>query len=338
MAACTGGPKPAPQPAAKSDDRIAIVAAESGTTSVKLVAIDEHGDRRFDLLTEPAKPAREMNPAISPDGSRMVFASTRDRDDGETSLWLAKLGVEVAPTRLTTTPGVDSHPVWTSNDTIVYASTRDGDYDLWKLKLGDAPTRLTHGDSHEVTPTIARDGRIIYAAVDKHTGASHLEELELDGTIKKLTPGPDEREPALSPDGKILVFTSHVRRDGDPTRNDAELWRMTPGEGEAQQLVDLPPTDEGGAVWSRDGRYIFATSVLPGAGDRPVFASVVFIDREESPPHVRLLRDSAGAIVRVTPAIATTALDATALRNDPEYLPELARIVAWVIAKQQQQH
>jgi hypothetical protein len=38
----------------------------------------------------------------------------------------------------------------------------------------------------------------------------------------------------------------------------------------------------------------------------------------------------------VTPAVATT-LDATALRRDPEYLPELAKVVAAAIAKQKMQ-
>jgi hypothetical protein len=89
-------------------------------------------------------------------------------------------------------------------------------------------------------------------------------------------------------------------------------------------------------VWSRDGRFVFATSVLPGAEAQPLFASVIFVDRDEQPIRARILRDSAGALVRVTPAIATT-LDATVLRGDPEYLPELAKVVAAAIAKQQMQ-
>ncbi len=264
----------------------------------------------------------------------MVFASTRDRGGDETSLWIARLGVEVVPIRLTTTPGIDTHPTWTRDGSaIVFASTRDGgDFDLWRLPIGGTPEQLTTGDGHEVNPTVARDGTIIYAAVESKTGAAHLEQRAPDGTITKLTPGPDEREPALSPDGTTIAFTSHVDRG---TRKDAELWLLPLGTREAKQLVDLPPTDESGAVWSRDGRFVFATSVLPGA-DRPLFASVIFFDRAEATPHVRLLRDSAGALVRVNPAIATSTLDVTALHKDPEYLPELANIMAKAIAKQRE--
>ncbi|MBA3501962.1 MAG: hypothetical protein M4D80_20175 [Myxococcota bacterium] len=267
-----------------------------------------------------------------------MFASTRDRESG-TSLWIAKLGVEVTPARLTDgrqRDVIDSHPVWTRDGTsIVFASTRDGgDYDLWQIaREGGAPAQLTTSEHHEVTPSIAPDGSILYAAVDKQTGASRIEERAPDGTITKRTPGPDEREPSISPDGALIAFTSKVRRDD---RNDSELWIMQRGSGQAKQLVNLPPTDESGPVWSRDGRFVFATSVLPGAEAQPLFASVIFVDRDEQPIRVRILRDSAGALVRVTPAIATT-LDATALRRDPEYLPELAKVVAAAIAKQKMQ-
>lgn len=301
---------------------------------MRLVSIDEAGDRRFDLLA-PHPTARDTHPAISPDGAWIVFASTRDRTEG-TSLWLAKVGVEVTPVRLTTGIGTDSHPVWTRDGkSVVFASTRDGgDFDLWQVaRSGGTPLQLTTDEHHEVTPSIAPDGSILYAAVDKETAASRIEERAPDGTITKRTPGPDEREPSISPDGALIAFTSNVERDG---KRDSELWIMRRGAGEAKQLANLPPTNESGPVWSRDGRFLFATSVLPGADDAPLFASVIFVDRDEQPIRVRILRDTAGALVRVTPAIATT-LDATALRRDPEYLPELAKVVAAAIAKQKMQ-
>ena len=304
------------------------------------MAIDETGDRQFDLLIAEDAITRDTYPAISPDGTSIVFASTRDRKGSGTSLWIAKLGVEQSPLRLTDGDAIDTHPTWTRDGkAIVFASTRDGgDFDLWQVTpRGTSPTQLTTGDEHEVTPSTAPDGSIIYASVNRVDAASRIEERAFDGSIKSLTPGPDEREPSVSPDGKTIVFTSRVERDGRTGRNDSELWWMARGAGDAKQLVNLPPTDESGAVWSRDGRFVFATSVLPGASEQPLFASVVFVDRDESPMRVRILRDRAGAIARVMPAVATAALDATALRRDPEYLPELARVMAQAIARQRMQ-
>ncbi|MBC7974693.1 MAG: hypothetical protein H7138_06870, partial [Myxococcales bacterium] len=80
-------------------------------------------------------------------------------------------------------------------------------------------------------------------------------------------------------------------------------------------------------------RFVFATSVLRGADQRLVFTSVNHVDTGETPTVARMLEDRVGAIVRMTPAIAAP-LDAAALRRDPEYLPELARIMSRMIEAQ----
>jgi hypothetical protein len=69
-----------------------------------------------------------------------------------------------------------------------------------------------------------------------------------------------------------------------------------------------------------------------------LFSSVIVIDTLAAHPSARLLQDRTGAIARLTPAIATAALDAAALDADPEYLPELAKITAAAIAAQHPDH
>ena len=89
-------------------------------------------------------------------------------------------------------------------------------------------------------------------------------------------------------------------------------------------------------MWSRDGRFVFATSLLRGAAGNPLFSSVIVIDMRASPRTPRILEDRVGAIARLTPAIAVAHLDADVLDADPEYVPELARITAAAIAAQKQ--
>ena len=89
LAAC--GLRPAPPPA--PPDRIAIVAAERAAEGARLVSIDEHGDRQFELVQPAAARVRDTHPAVSPDGQWIVFASTRERPPDETSLWIAAVGV-----------------------------------------------------------------------------------------------------------------------------------------------------------------------------------------------------------------------------------------------------
>lgn len=328
-------------PPALEPERIAIVAAERGPRGPRLVAIDEHGDRRFELLVPPAAGiVRDVNPAISPDGRWLVFASTRGRRFDETSLWLAPLAAGATPIRLTEGAWIDSHPAWTRDGgAIVFASTRDGgDFDLWRVpvaagRAAGPPVQLTSAPSHEVTPAVAPGGAIVYAAVTPLRGTeveSHLEERAPDGAIRRVTEGPGDASPAISPDGATIVFARPVLHGATP---DSELWRLAPGGGEAAVLVDLPLTEESGPVWSPDGRYVFATSVLRKADGGPLFSSVVHVDLQERPPRARMLRDRAGAIARLTPAVAAPRLDAPALRGGPEYLPELSRILAAAIAE-----
>jgi Tol biopolymer transport system component len=334
----------APQP-----ERIVIIASERGSNGMRLVAIDERGDRRFEVIAPVERgTVRDTNPAISPDGRWLVFASTRDRSEPDTtSLWLAPVGgVEAPPVRITRGSWIDSHPVWRPDGSaIVFASTREGgDFDLFQLALRDGrpqgePVQLTTSIGHEITPAITPDGAIIYASVTpiaNHEVESHLEERSADGTIRTLTGGPADTSPSVSPDGTTIVFARpHIR--GQQKTVDGELWQMARGSELATQVADTPLTDESGPVFSRDGRFVFATSVLRGAEGNVLFSSVVHVDLRERRKRVRILGDTAGPIERLTPAIAANVLDARTLRDDPEYLPELARIMAKAIARTRMQ-
>lgn len=334
LAAC--GARPVPAPPAR--DRIAIVASERGPEGMRLVSIDEHGDRQFALVQPATGVVRDTHPAVSPDGAWIVFASSRDRTLDETSLWIAAAGVAMPARRLTDGPAIDAHPAWAPDGSaIVFASTRQrGDFDLWRLAMRDGHpgelTQLTHGAGHEITPAIAADGTIIYAALtpneQRHDIETHLEERAPDGTIRALTSGPADSSPALSPDGARLVFARPQLHDG---RLDSELWLMVRATGAITPLVDLPLTDESGPVWSRDGRFVFATSVWRGVDGKVVFSSIIHVDTREAPPVARILEDRVGAIVRLTPAVTATPLDAAALHGNPEYLSELGLIMRRMI-------
>ena len=350
-AGCALPAAPIATPAAP--ERITIVASERGPHGAVLVAIDEHGDRRRELFPLPQHAAsitRDTNPVISPDGRWVAFASSRGRSLDETSLWIAPLAGGT-PVEVGSGPWIDAHPAWTFDGTaLVFASTRDGaGFDLERGELAFAPTphftrvdRLTDGRDHEVTPAVARDGTIVFAAVADLGGGrvdSKLEVRAPDGAIRALTAGPADTTPAISPDGCTVAFARPVVRGSTA---DGELWTVPLGApgcaastGEAR-LVDLPLTDETGPVWSADGRYLFATSMLRGADGTPVFSSVIYLDLTAHPVVARLLEDHAGATARLTPALAPGGFDTAALAANPEYLPELARILAGPIEEAKQ--
>ncbi len=339
LASCGARPSPAAPPPAP-EDRVAFIASERGPGGAQLVAIDARGDRQHGLLAMPRELARDTNPTLSPDATWVVFASSRDRSLDQTSLWIAAVGVEVAPVRLTTGPSIESHPTWTPDGTaIVYASTREGgDFDLWRQPIANGravgeAVQLTTGAQQEVTPTVARDGTVIYAAVTalpENQVESHIEQRAPDGTITAVTDGLADASPMLSHDEAKLAFSrigfhrAHVSN---------ELWIMRRSDRHAERVIELPLTEESGPVWSHDGRFLFATSVLRGdsTSHRAMWSSVIYVDLDERPRRARMLQDHAGGIVRLTPAVVVRKLDVAALHANPEYVPELARIMVKLI-------
>ena len=306
-----------------------------------LVGLDEHGDRQFELVRAADEQARDTNPAISPDGKWIVFASSRDRSIAETNLWIALAKPDSLAVPLTHGSAIDSHPVWRRDGRgIVFDSTRaSGNYDLFALEINDGkpfgePRALTNAPGHEITPTLASDGTIIYASITPKQGEqveSHLEALHLDGTIERLTEGPGDVSPALSPDETQIAFARPADHGGVL---DSELWLLPRKGGDAVPLVDITLTDETGPVWSADGQFVFATSVLRGARGNVVFSSVIAVDLTHQPHVARILEDRTGPLARLTPALFGP-LDARALDANPEYLSELARITARAAAAQQ---
>lgn len=329
-----------------AETRAPIVVTERGPGGGRLIAIDETGDRLFEVIAMPDVTIRDTNPAISPDGKWIVFASSRGRAKiEETSLWLAPLGVEVQPTQITRGPAaapasVDTHPAWTRDGSaIVFASTRGGSFDLWKVgfevsagapKIGE-PVQLTSAPEQEITPSVAPDGSVAYAALSVLEKAGEAPEARSairvrspDGAIRDVTEGPADGSPSYSPDGSLLAFSRpEVREHGV----DADLWVMPAAGGAARVLLPVPGTDESGPVWSRDGRFVLATSLVRGGDGRPLFSSVIFFDRDEAVPVARILVDRVGAVARLTPALSEIPLREGVLRQRPQYLDILRDVL-----------
>jgi Tol biopolymer transport system component len=332
LAAACGPRVVAPQPAPPA---ITIVVSEVGALGARLVVLDAHGDREADLLRAPTGRVRDTNPAISPDGKTIVFESSRDRDDGQTSLWIAPLVLDAVPERLTT-GALDRQPAWAPDGrSIVFARKVAEHFNLYRLTLSDRQLeQLTRGDFDEVTPSIAPDGTIYYCAIDG--GEARILRLDLDGTSGGVTGGPADTAPAVSPDGKWIALSRPIVHAGTP---DGDLWLMPRDGDAATPLVELPISDESGPVWSADGRYVFATSAVRSIVDGRVLASSVIVV-DMATRHARILQDRSGYIARLTPAIVPRPFDrveSAALAADPEYVPALARLLARAIAAHAQE-
>jgi Tol biopolymer transport system component len=101
-------------------------------------------------LTE-ASASGEFDPAWSPDGTKIAFASDRD---GNPEIYVMNADGSDA-TRLTNDPGHDWNPAWAPDGSrIAFESDRDGAVAVYTMELdGSNPVRLTdRGRTHVVLP------------------------------------------------------------------------------------------------------------------------------------------------------------------------------------------
>jgi Tol biopolymer transport system component len=155
-------------------------------------------------------PAKDGEPAPSPDGREIAFVSTRD---GNREIYVMRAD-GAKQRRLTRNQARDEWPGWSPGGGIVFQSDRDGDFDLYVMNPdGSRLRRLTHVRGDERTPAWSPNGSMVAFASDR-AGSSDLYVVRADGSgLRRLTRSAGEDfAPAWSPDGRLLVFGSD--RDG----------------------------------------------------------------------------------------------------------------------------
>jgi Tol biopolymer transport system component len=112
--------------------------------------------------------AIESGPQFSPDGSQIVFESTRS---GAYEVWLCRSD-GTNPLQLTHFNTVTGTPRWSPDGTqIAFDSRTPGNADIFVMdSRGGSLRKLTNEPSAEVVPSWSRDGRWIYFASERSGG------------------------------------------------------------------------------------------------------------------------------------------------------------------------
>jgi Tol biopolymer transport system component/imidazolonepropionase-like amidohydrolase len=196
-----------------------------------------------------------MHPAISPDGSQIVFAALGD-------LWLmpATPG-EVTPKRITNDAFVDTDPAWSPDGTgIAYSSDRGGSMDLWIRDLRSGADRKIA--SRAMSAAWSPDGARL-AFLDPE---SQLQIVEgVSGQVRKAHDRLNEPgRPSWSPDGRAIVMgtlrpystrfregTNQVIRVSVDDPKDVRIFNPLPHKS-------IGMREDFGPVWSPDGTQMAA--------------------------------------------------------------------------------
>jgi Tol biopolymer transport system component len=225
-------------------------ANDVGGSSYDIYVINSNGTAETRLTMDPAS---DLDPAWSPDGSKIAFRSHRD---GNAEIYVMDADGS-NPRRLTDHTAADFEPAWSPDGTrIAFVTNRDGNQEIYAMNATDGSNlvRLTDYPAADVEPAwspngtqiaFQRDGDIYYG--------SDIYVMSADGSgITALTIGGVAAQPAWSPDGTKIAFWSYaydvcsyycsaiyiMNADG------SGATRLTAGE------YDSEPT------WSPDGRWI----------------------------------------------------------------------------------
>lgn len=153
-------------------------------------------------LTESAGDDRA--PVPSPDGSLVLFDSTRD---GNTELYV--IGADGGnPRRLTNDPGEDWGASWSPDGTqIAFNSSRTGAMEIYVMDAdGESVRQVTFDGEDNVSPSWSPDGSRLAFTARTLNDAAQIWSMKLDGT--------DRANLSRSPSSDDQVWTGGWGRDG----------------------------------------------------------------------------------------------------------------------------
>ncbi len=254
---------------------------------------------------------QDITPSVSPDGSRLAFASNRQ---GHWDLYLVDL-TSGSLTRLTDTPEYDASPSWSPDGQWLAYESYVGDEQEGNLELfirtldGSQPSiRLTEHQASDYSPAWSPGGRQV-AFVSTRSGENEIWLADLDRTTDRFqnlsrNPSSIETHPAWSIDGHRLSWSSSSL-DG---LQQVMIW-------ESNRPVDQPiPINNGvWSAWDPHGNMLIVTLDTP---NRVYLTGYSLLDQSMAFPMISLPGSVEG--------IAWSVMDLTV--SLPAWIPTISQI------------
>ncbi len=198
------------EPALSLDGNVLAYVQSRGNLSLALMIHDARTGKAVEV-PPGAGFSGPRSPAISPDGTRVLFSYA---DQGRQRIYSVNLEARDQKT-IIDSDGVNNWPDFSPDGRrIVFASTRDDDYEIYSAAAdGSDARRLTNSPRQDIRPRYSPDGSLI-AFMSSRDGNYEIYVMKADGSdVRRVTQNPESDDyPAWHPDGKRLVIVSE--RDG----------------------------------------------------------------------------------------------------------------------------
>ena len=241
-----------------AETKIYFISTRTGTKEVWVMDYDGQNQHAVTHLGAIA-----LSPRISPDNSRLAFASL-GREGWSIRMFSFELNRYVAfPAG--NAGGSNQSPAWSGDGSkIAFSSARTGNPEIW---LSDASGgnlhKLTAFKGPNIGPTFnPRTGAQI-AWVSGRTGEPQIYTMDVDGSnVQRITDGGYAVSPSWSPNGQLLAFSWNRKYGpGDPGGDDIHVIDLA-----SKDYLQI--THESGSndfpSWAPDGRHIVFQRTVGG--------------------------------------------------------------------------
>ena len=223
----------------------------------------------------------DLDPVLSPDGTRLVFSSTRG---GSRNLWTSNADGSAARP-LTTGTSLDEYPaVSPDGQQVAFISDRGGRRGIWVVNAdGGAARRLVAVDVLD-TISWSRDGsRVVFAV------SGDMPRLQTvgvsDGVVQPLpTPGP-AATPAWSPREDVIAYLQNMPESRDVARSGLHIAFVDASGRPVRPPIPSPNVGSNGALaWDPAGERL---AIIGNPGVLP--SAIGVLDPRQAAPPRRLL-------------------------------------------------
>jgi TolB protein len=218
-----------------------------------------------------AQEGADFDPAVSRDGTRIVFASTQHRPTAD--LFVKTISGRTI-TQLTDDPAEDGTPDISPDGTrVAFASNRDGNWDIFVMPVtGGKAVQVTSDESDELHPSWSSDGqKLVFSRMGPTSGRWEMWVTDANqasgatfigyGLFPRFCP-----TGGTGADGADRIVYQLGRERG---QRSFAIWTTDYIDGQASNPTLIASSTDAALInptWSPDGDYIVYSSV-PSAGN-----------------------------------------------------------------------